>query len=174
MRALAGTPRVAGGRPTTVVPEKRPMCYVLLLGTDAPDDLSRDNAGGVVFSRELPGLPVARELALPHRWFVRVGTCSCGFRHLYHDSVALGFAEPVDWFPEDADHLEATRHVIQTIRRLWRRGAAVECIDTWEGSGGTERPLETLVVDLRGIRDAEFRFFEGYRFVFDGHTGEDR
>jgi hypothetical protein len=141
------------------------LCYLVVLGTDSPDDLSRRDGGSVAFSREVPG-PVVGLLTLPHAWFVSVGSCSCGLRHLHRDSVGLGFGEPVDWFPEAEEDLEATRHVAQTIRRLLREGAAVECIDIWEGSAGTERPLETLVVNLRSVSDAEFRFFEGYRFVF--------
>jgi hypothetical protein len=63
------------------------------------------------------------EASLPHRWFVTVGSCSCGLRHLHHDSADLGFAEPVGWFPQAEEDLEATRHVIQAVRILRRGGA---------------------------------------------------
>jgi len=141
------------------------MCYIVLLATDSSEDLSRHNAGVVSFSRTLPGLAEEAELRSPATWLVTTGTCSCGFRHLHVDSVDLGFAEPADWFPESAEDLEATRHVIQVIRRLHRDGAAVECIDVWESSSGT-RPLATVRVNLRAVTDAAFRFFEGYRFTF--------
>jgi hypothetical protein len=58
-----------------------PMCYMLLLSTDSPEDLSANNDSHIAFSRELPGLPEVKMLTYPHKWFVgsRHG-CSCNRR----------------------------------------------------------------------------------------------
>ena len=139
------------------------MCYVVVLSTDSPVDLSGGNDRLIAFSRELPDGVDATGLAYPNRWFVgSAHGCSCGFRHLHVSSLDLGFAEPVNWFPEEPDDLEATRKFAATVRRLVEQGARVDCIDAWEH----DAPSATVDVDLAQVSDAQFRFFESHRFVF--------
>jgi hypothetical protein len=82
---------------------------MVTLSTDSPVDLSPYGDRLIGFSRELPSQVKTDRLANEHKWFVRSAHgCSCGFRHLHVSSVELGFAEPVDWFPEAADDIEPT------------------------------------------------------------------
>jgi hypothetical protein len=140
------------------------MCYVVLLGTDADDHLSRHNAGELTFSRLPPDQSEAMLLNLPQQWVVSVGTCSCGLRHLMHPSAAFNFSEPVAWFQEHDENLVATLHVIRVIRALVAGGAAVECVDVWDHD--LPDSLTVLAVDLAIVSDTGFRFFENHRFVF--------
>jgi hypothetical protein len=142
------------------------MCYIVVLSTDSPVDLSGENDRLIAFSRELPDRVDVDQLAYPHRWFVgSAHGCSCGFRHLHVSSIELGFAEPVDWFPEEPDDVEATRKFAAIVRRLVEQGAHVDCVDAWEH--GDSRALSGIVdIDVGQVSDARFRFFENHRFVF--------
>jgi|SRR5262245_54395680 len=138
------------------------MCYSLLLSTTSNRDLAAHNNELVRFSRDLPTIDAVSDLKHPHKWYVgsRSG-CSCSFRHLY--SVELGFGEPVRWYEEESDDIEATLQVIAIIRELVAGGESVDCIDAW--------PTETastneLIVPLATVSDREFRFFENYHFIF--------
>src|SRR5438046_635025 len=78
------------------------MCYMTLLSTDSTEDLELGNSSLVRFSREMPGLPGEIYLEHTNKWFIasRHG-CSCGFRHLYGESVDLGFgAWHIEYCPE--------------------------------------------------------------------------
>ena len=144
------------------------MCYMTMLSTDATDDLGLGNSGLVQFTRTLPGLPEEKYLEHAHKWFIgsRHG-CSCGFRHLYVGSVELGFGEPENWYPEDAEDLEATLQVIAAIRRLVNGGARVDCVDAWaHGQPDAPELAGTVHVNLTTLGDRSFRFFENHRFVF--------
>ena len=143
------------------------MCYMLLLSTDSPEDLSANNDSHIAFSRELPGLPEETMLTYPHKWFVgsRHG-CSCGFRHLYVGSVELGFGEPVDWYEEENEDIEATLRFVRIINGLLQSGAGVECIDAWRYEDKPPQLSGTIEVDLSEITDRAFRFYENHRFVF--------
>ena len=143
------------------------MCYMLLIGTDSPEELSVHNDRLVSFSRELPGLPEESLLTLPYKWYLgSVHGCSCGFRHLCTESVSLGFGEPEDWYPEEPENIEATLKVIAIIRTLVGQGANVECIDAWCHTRDSPRVTTTIDVNLAGVADGAFRFFEDHRFVF--------
>jgi len=143
------------------------MCYILLLGTDSPADLSLHNDELLSFSRDLPGLPKEALLEYPCRWYVGSASgCSCTFRHLYRESVDLGFHEPEDWYPEEPCEIEATRRFIEIIRTLVNSGARVECIDTWHDHQQAAELAGTIEVRLDLISDAAFRFYEEHRFVF--------
>jgi hypothetical protein len=144
------------------------MCYMTVLSTDSPEDLGPSSTPLVRFSREMPRLPEESHLAHAHRWFVasRHG-CSCGFRHLYVDSVTLGFGEPQDWFPEEAADVEATREVSALIQRLLDGGARVDCVDAWAHGRPTAELAGTVHVHLGTVGDRGFRFFENHRFVFE-------
>lgn len=140
---------------------------MLLLSTDADEDLSRRNDDLVSFSDELPELAERKLLAHPNQWFVgsRDG-CSCGFRHLYVGSVELGCGEPEDWFLEEPEDIEATLRLIAIVRELSDKGAKVDCIDAWAHSSDSACLAGTIDVDLSNMNDKAFRFFENHRFVF--------
>lgn len=145
------------------------MCYIVLLGTTSGQDLARHNTKLLQFTRDIPsaGAATVEATALrhPHRWFVGSSAgCSCSFRHLC--SVALGFGEPADWYPEDADDIQATLQFIRVVRALIAEGHAVECIDAWEHDEMLPNEHEERLVPLDSIRDSEFRFFENHHFVF--------
>jgi len=111
--------------------------------------------------------PVAGHLEFQHRWTVGSKSgCGCTFRHL--TSVELGFGEPVDWYPEDEDELEATRQLYTVIFLLAEEGDGVDCIDRWEGAKVDD--IKTLVVPLEAVSRQTFRLFENYRFRFSLRT----
>ncbi len=141
------------------------MCYTLLLSTNYPGDLAAWNDEFVRFSRALPGLPEVALLAYPQRWYVgSKSECSCTFRHLH--SPELGFGEPVDWFPEEPDEIEATARFIKIVRGLVEDGYLVDVIDIWGEIGNAISGPENLEVDLAAVEDRAFRFLENYRLEF--------
>ena len=147
------------------------MCYIVLLGTTSDEDLARHNTSLLHFTRDIPtsGAVAVEATALshPHRWYVGSSAgCSCSFRHLY--SLELGFSEPEDWYPEEAEDIQATLQFIQVVRALVAEGHAVECIDAWDHSEMLPNEHQELLVPLAAIRDSEFRFFENHHFVFSG------
>lgn len=149
------------------------MCYSLILSTTSDRDLAASNNDAVIFSRALPEIPQVSELKHVHKWFVgsRSG-CSCSFRHLY--SVDLGFSEPVEWHTENQEDIDATLQVIAIIRELVASGESVDCVDAWGDPPGPV-PVTELTVDLKRVRDREFRFFENHHFVFvDAMPNSDR
>jgi hypothetical protein len=143
------------------------MCYMVLLSTDSPKDLTECNDSLISFSRELPPLAEALQLSYPNKWFVGSRhNCSCGFRHLYIGSVELGFGQPEEWFPEETEDIEATVCFVNVIRNLLADGASVDCIDAWGHESSHANLSGTVAVDLSGMGVLEFRFFENHRFVF--------
>jgi hypothetical protein len=143
------------------------MCYILFLSTDSTAELSTCNSSLLQFSRELPDQAEVALLEHPQKWFVgsRSG-CSCDFRHLTVESVELGFDEPVDWYPEEPEAIEATLAFIKAIRPLVDQGARVDCIDTWNHDDEFANLAGTTRVDLSRVDDRAFRFYENHRFVF--------
>ncbi|MES2571024.1 MAG: hypothetical protein V4710_13335 [Verrucomicrobiota bacterium] len=148
------------------------MCYITLLSTTSTTDLAPSNTGLVQWSRKLPGIPEERFLAFPHQWLIGSKSgCSCDFRHLYISSVDLGFGEPEEWFPEEADDIEATLQVIATVRALVEKDESVDIVDAWPNA--EERPLDgTIEVNLGEVSNRAFRFFENHRFIFINQNGE--
>jgi hypothetical protein len=146
---------------------------MLLVSTDSTVDLSIHNDSLIAFSRELPGCPEEQLLEHPHRWFVgsREG-CSCGFRHLYVASVDLGFGEPVDWYPEEGEDIEATIRFIRIVRELVAEGVSVDCIDAWPHGEEAATLSGTIHVDLPTTSDRAFRFYENHRFVFEAASND--
>lgn len=145
------------------------MCYVLLLSTTSNEDLTAHNNELVRFARELPRLAEAAKLKYPNKWYIGSKSgCSCSFRHLY--SIELGFGEPVEWYEEASEELEATTQLIQIIRDLVINGQQVDCIDLWENQEMQLMVQDELEVDLSKIKDSEFRFFENYHFIFSATT----
>lgn len=141
------------------------MCYVLLLSTTSDADLTIHNNKLVRFSHELPQIAAVHALQYANRWYIGSQSgCSCSFRHLY--SVELGFGEPVDWYPEEPEEIDATLQLIHIIRTLVVRGHGVDCIDVWEHQDMHPVAPDALDVDLGVVKDSAFRFFENHHFTF--------
>jgi hypothetical protein len=139
------------------------MCYAIYLSTDLEDDLSRFNTDLVQFEHFDAPNPILSSLKYINKWYVASKSgCSCTFRHL--TSVELGFGAPVDWYDEDQNEIAATLTFIKVIRTLINRGAKVDCIDTWLGTGPSD--IQEKSVDLSLLDDDQFRFFENYHFLF--------
>ncbi len=142
------------------------MCYVLLLSTTSEEELAARNSVLVRFTRDLPKVADTSKLRYPHHWYVQSHLgCSCGFRHLY--SIELGFGEPVDWYPEESEEIDATLQLVAIIRRLVERGERVDCVDQWEHKNMHPAAEAVLIVNLSKVADQEFRFFENHHFIFE-------
>ncbi len=141
------------------------MCYVLLLSTTSDEDLAAHNTELVRFSRNLPSIADVAKLKYRCEWYIgsRSG-CSCSFRHLY--SVEVGFGEPVDWYAEEPEDIEATLQIISIIRALVASNESVDCIDAWEHQDMLPRATNEIDVDLGSLNDRQFRFFENHHFTF--------
>ena len=141
------------------------MCYALYLSTTSKKDLAALNSDMVRFERLSDDEGHASVLKYPEKWYVGSKSgCSCNFRHL--TSVELGFGEPLDWYPEEEDDIQATAELFKVIFRLVSEGNQVDCLDFWEGMERGE--VKTLAVDLRTVPEKAFRFFENHQFVFEG------
>ena len=79
-------------------------------------------------------------------------------------SIELGFGEPVDWYAEQPDEIEATKRFYDVVTNLISSGSKVDCIDIWEGT--IKDRIKRLAVDLSLISRDAFRFFENHHFVF--------
>jgi hypothetical protein len=139
------------------------MCYEVYISTDSQEDLATRNSELIRFKRVTdPNIdPGMQLLDFPHHWYVgSKSQCSCTFRHLY--SVELGFAEPVDWYPEEQDEIAATRELYATLTSLLSSGYHVDLLDRWYGAQPTD--IVTLNVSLSDISEKAFRLFENYKF----------
>ena len=140
------------------------MCYTIYLSTDSNQDLSLNNSDLVHFKKQTVEEPFDSLLRYDQQWYVGSKSgCSCTFRHLF--SVDLGFGEPVDWYPEDEDEIAATLLFVEIVRKIIERGYEVDCIDAWYGA--TKEDILEKQVNLDEIKDAQFRFFENYHFIFE-------
>ena len=141
------------------------MCYLVYISTDFEGDLSRHDAALIRFEKNVGnGEPEVLEL-LQHKnlWYVgsKAG-CSCTFRHLF--SIELGFGEPVDWYEEQSDEIEATKMFYDVVASLISTGNRVDCIAIWENTQTDQ--IKRLAVNLLSIPREAFRFFENHHFVF--------
>lgn len=139
------------------------MCYSIYLSTDSSQDLSSEDSDLLHFKQEVIEEPFRSILQNEHQWYVGSKSgCSCTFRHLY--STELGFGEPVDWYPEEADEIAATLSIIEIIRQLVDQRYQVDCVDVWYGAA--EDDINELQVNLNNMENEEFRFFENHHFIF--------
>lgn len=139
------------------------MCYSVYLSTDSQEDLSKQSTDLVRFEKVMEDDPVMSLLEYEARWYVGSKSgCGCTFRHLV--SIELGFGEPVDWYQEEDDEINATLSFLTVIRGMIREGHQVDCIDAWSGAGPAD--IVEKDVDLKNLADEEFRFFENHHFRF--------
>jgi len=142
------------------------MCYMVYISTDCGDDLATQASGLVSFQTPSTGSqsPCPRPLKHQHKWFVGSKSgCSCTFRHLCRESVELGFGEPEEWYPEEADNIEATRRLYDILKSMVQRGFQVEVLDCW--SGDEDKDVLRMDASLSRISRDQFRMFEGYLFT---------
>ena len=143
------------------------MCYLVYISTDFEEDLSRYNTGLIRFERDFSGVDPEIIDLLQHKnpWYVgsKAG-CSCTFRHLH--SIELGFGEPVAWYAEDPDEIDATGLFYDAMVGLMSSGSQVDCLDIW--SGTKKDTIKRLEVNLASISRKAFRFFENHHFIFAG------
>jgi hypothetical protein len=145
------------------------MCYILLLSTTSAEDLAVHNNELVRFTKELPLIAEVADLKHENKWYIGSKSgCSCTFRHLH--SIELGFSEPVAWYKEKPEDIEATAQLIRIIRELVVKGENVDCIDAWEHQEMYPATKGGLNVDLSSLKDSEFRFFENHHFTFSSAT----
>ena len=140
------------------------MCYVIYLSTTSQEDLSQ------LPSKLYHFLPVTEEddpdiidlLDYPARWYLecQYGGCSCHFRHL--GGSYLEFAPPADWFPEDADDIEATKAVYEVLEQMLANRQNVDVVDVW--TNAQPEAIKDLDVSLSEVSKDAFRFFENYKF----------
>jgi hypothetical protein len=148
------------------------MCYMTIVSTTSEADLTKLNTPLVQFSKDIAGIPEIIFLNYPNKWFLgSKDGCSCAFRHIGDGAIELGFSEPVDWWEEDQEDLDATLQVVEAFRTILRDGHKLDCIDAW-ASDNKEPPRLAgyLEVNLSEISAQSFRFFEGYRFELSART----
>lgn len=139
------------------------MCYALYISTDSPEDLSKRNSELVRFDKVTDSNtdPCVRLLDFPNHWYVGSKSgCSCTFRHLI--SIDLGFSDPVDWYKEEPEELDATRELYFTLADLLSSGHCVDLIDRWEGAQPED--ITFLDVSLDDVANTAFRMFENHKF----------
>jgi len=142
------------------------MCYTVYLSTNSPEDLTNQNTELVTFEKynDEESEPVTKLLGNPNKWYVgsRAG-CSCTFRHL--TSYDLGFGEPVDWYKEGQDDINATLNLYDVIHLLVSAGYEVDLIDKWEGAN--PKSFKLLEVSLKKVPPKAFRLYENHRFIIN-------
>jgi hypothetical protein len=139
------------------------MCYSVYISTDSPEDLRNYNSEFVKFEKltDANTDPCTGLLEFAHRWYIgSLSGCSCTFRHLV--SIELGFSDPVDWYEEDKEVLEATQELYATLNQLLSSGSYVDLLDLWHGVKPEE--IMTLEVSLDDVSSTAFRLFENHKF----------
>ena len=141
------------------------MCYLLYISTTSLEDISRLPSKLYHFRplTKADEPAIVRLLDHPQRWFLecQYGGCSCHFRHLCAGNER-DFSPPADWFPEEADDIEATKAVYDVLARLFASGYKVDLLDLWEDT--KPDAITTLDISLSTVDRAAFRFFESYKF----------
>lgn len=143
------------------------MCYAVYLSTDNTDDLSLRNSELVRF-QPLDDLSEAERqdtcislLDHPYRWYVgSKAHCSCTFRHLF--SIELGFGEPVNWYEEEQDQIDATKELYVVLEAILSSGHHCDLIDRWEWA--EPDLIKVLDVSLADVSQTSFRLYENHKF----------
>ncbi len=139
------------------------MCYSVYLSTDAPEDLSFHNSELVRFKRlsDSNNDPTTVLLDYSQRWYIGSKSgCSCAFRHLM--SIELGFSDPVDWYKEEQDDIDATQELYSIFIKILSSGYRIDLIDSWQGTQPGD--IKTLDVSFTDISINAFRLFENHKF----------
>ena len=139
------------------------MCYSVYLSTESAEDLATNNEHLIRFKKviDIEEDSSISLLSYSNVWYVGSQyDCSCGFRHIMTDD--LGFSEPVDWYDEDEEDIEATKKVYQVLLRLVQQGYAVDLVDKWEGT--QNKNIKAKDISLKEIGANEFQFFENHLF----------
>ena len=143
------------------------MCYMTIISTTSDIELTKYNSKYLVFDKVMPGLPEEIFLQHPNKWYVgSKDGCSCGFRHLMTENYPdLGFAEPVDWFEEDQEDIEATIELVKVFKEILANNSKLDCVDAWT-SDSNELPKLSgdIKVNLTEVSENSFRLVENYRF----------
>lgn len=141
------------------------MCYMIVLSTNSDRNLADLNSDFVVFSKVLPATSKTAFLKFEHQWYLgSKDGCSCGFRHLDRQNVALGFCDPQDWYPEESDDIAATVEAFTVLKSIATEGVELDCIDVWTSDEDDDGPLAgEMTVNLATLSSTSFRFFEGHR-----------
>jgi hypothetical protein len=75
----------------------------------------------------------------------------------------MGFGKPVDWYQEEDEAVAASKIFIGIVREVLEAGYEIDCVDAWSGAEPSD--FSDLRLDLGGMADEEFRFFEKWHFV---------
>lgn len=139
------------------------MCYEVYISTDYPVNLAERSSTLVRFEKIIDPekLKSIEILDFPNKWYVgSLSGCSCTFRHLM--SVELGFMEPVDWFEEEQDNIDATRELYKTLSFILSSGYRLDLLDRWY----EDKPevIKTIDVSLDEVSETTFRLFEKHKF----------
>lgn len=140
------------------------MCYLLYISTNSEHDFAVNNSKLVKFEKvtdkdeELP----AEILRCPNIWYVGSATgCSCSFRHLM--APDLGFSEPVDWYKEEEEEIEATKQLYDILKNELDKGSAIEIVDKWTRTG--LKDIKEMNVSFSDVSRNQFRLIENYKYI---------
>lgn len=139
------------------------MCYQVFVSTDYSEDLSKHNSKLIAFETlaDSNSDPCTVLLAFPNKWFVgSKSVCSCSFRHL--TSIELGFSDPVEWYVEEKEDIEATGQLFDVLNHLIVSGFQVDLVDSWNDANPEE--ITTLEVPFNKVSRTSFRLFENHKF----------
>jgi hypothetical protein len=143
---------------------RKSVCYSLYISTDSPEDLSGRNSELIRFEKitDSNGNPCVTLLDFPNQWYIgSISGCSCEFRHLV--DTALGFSDPVDWYEEQQEDLDATAQLYSILADILSAGAYVDIIDVWQGARPED--IRVLEVSFADVSKSAFRLFENHKFM---------
>ena len=101
-------------------------------------------------------------LSYPNIWYVGSASgCSCSFRHLM--SPDLGFSEPVEWYREEKDEIEATKQLYDILKKEFDKGNAIEVVDKWTQTD--HKDIKEMKVSFSDVGRNQFRFIENYKYI---------
>ncbi|MFH0782409.1 MAG: hypothetical protein V2B20_10735 [Pseudomonadota bacterium] len=136
----------------------------MYISTNSDQDLAINNNKLIKFEKaqnedeELP----KEILSYKNIWYVGSASgCSCSFRHLM--TPDLGFSEPVDWYEEDGEDIEATKQLYDVLKKVLEKGKQVEIVDKW--TQVESKDIKEMEISLSEINRNEFRFIENYKFI---------